>query len=241
MRPSAVTTRANGCAKRRRLYQKARPSTISMAPRMTVVPAAAWMASSLASAASSWTCSTCAVRPGVGSRRCSSSSRRVSSSMALCVRGAVFHATVWLITPNSAMARKFAVSRRVMLGARPSPGAGLAGGADGVVGELGGAGMASAIGSSITQQFPQRAGGVPEPVVSLTRPVTDADSASPLLATLADRLRDRYGLQRELGRGGMATVFLAEDLKHQRLVALNVLHPDVAEALGSERFQRRIE
>jgi len=71
--------------------------------------------------------------------------------------------------------------------------------------------------------------------------VTDADSASPLLATLADRLRDRYGLQRELGRGGMATVFLAEDLKHQRLVAIKVLHPDVAEAIGLERFQREIQ
>ncbi|HYS21078.1 MAG TPA: serine/threonine-protein kinase, partial [Gemmatimonadales bacterium] len=71
--------------------------------------------------------------------------------------------------------------------------------------------------------------------------MTDADSASPLLATLADRLRDRYGLQRELGRGGMATVFLAEDLKHQRLVAIKVLHPDVAEAIGLERFQREIQ
>jgi len=71
--------------------------------------------------------------------------------------------------------------------------------------------------------------------------VTDADSVSPILATLADRLRDRYGLQREIGRGGMATVFLAQDLKHQRLVAIKVLHPDVAVAIGLERFQREIE
>src|SRR3989454_934478 len=39
----------------------------------------------------------------------------------------------------------------------------------------------------------------------------------------------------------MATVFLAEDLKHQRLVAIKVLHPDVAAAIGLERFQREIE
>ncbi|PYP74012.1 MAG: hypothetical protein DMD41_03290 [Gemmatimonadetes bacterium] len=71
--------------------------------------------------------------------------------------------------------------------------------------------------------------------------MTDADSVSPLLATLAEHLQDRYGLQRELGRGGMATVFLAEDLKHQRLVAIKVLHPDVAAAIGLERFQREIE
>ena len=71
--------------------------------------------------------------------------------------------------------------------------------------------------------------------------MTDGDAISHLLATLAERLQDRYGFQRELGRGGMATVFLAEDLKHQRLVAIKVLHPDVAEAIGLERFQREIE
>jgi len=58
---------------------------------------------------------------------------------------------------------------------------------------------------------------------------------------LADALRDRYRLERELGRGGMATVFLAYDLKHKRPVALKVLHPELAAALGPERFQREIE
>ena len=58
---------------------------------------------------------------------------------------------------------------------------------------------------------------------------------------MADALRDRYLLERPLGRGGMATVFLAQDLKHKRPVALKVLHPELAHALGPERFQREIE
>jgi eukaryotic-like serine/threonine-protein kinase len=61
-----------------------------------------------------------------------------------------------------------------------------------------------------------------------------------LPASLAAALRDRYTLERELGRGGMATVFLARDLKHGRPVALKVLHPELAASLGPERFQREI-
>jgi eukaryotic-like serine/threonine-protein kinase len=57
---------------------------------------------------------------------------------------------------------------------------------------------------------------------------------------LADALRDRYVVERELGRGGMATVYLARDLKHDRLVALKVLRPELAIALGSDRFLREI-
>ncbi|MEZ0332940.1 MAG: serine/threonine-protein kinase, partial [Gemmatimonadales bacterium] len=57
---------------------------------------------------------------------------------------------------------------------------------------------------------------------------------------LADALRDRYLIERELGRGGMATVYLAHDLRHDRPVALKVLHPDLAHALGPERFQPEI-
>ena len=63
-----------------------------------------------------------------------------------------------------------------------------------------------------------------------------ADLRSELTAALADR----YGIERELGRGGMATVFLARDLRHDRPVALKVLHPDLAATLGPERFQREI-
>jgi serine/threonine-protein kinase len=54
-------------------------------------------------------------------------------------------------------------------------------------------------------------------------------------------LADRYRLERELGRGGMATVFLAHDLKHDRPVALKVLLPELAAALGPERFEREIK
>jgi TolB-like protein len=62
-----------------------------------------------------------------------------------------------------------------------------------------------------------------------------------LLETLRPALADRYDVQRELGRGGMATVFYAEDLKHRRGVAIKVLHPDIAEAIGLDRFQREID
>jgi len=53
-------------------------------------------------------------------------------------------------------------------------------------------------------------------------------------------LRGRYVIERELGRGGMATVFLARDLRHERPVALKVLHPELAATLGPERFLREI-
>jgi serine/threonine-protein kinase len=52
---------------------------------------------------------------------------------------------------------------------------------------------------------------------------------------------DRYRIEREVGRGGMAVVYLAEDLKHRRKIALKVLRPEVAAFLGSERFLREIE
>ncbi|MEO8201022.1 MAG: protein kinase [Gemmatimonadota bacterium] len=59
-------------------------------------------------------------------------------------------------------------------------------------------------------------------------------------ARLAEALADRYRLERELGQGGMATVFLAHDLKHDRKVAVKVLRSDVSAALGPERFLREI-
>ncbi len=59
-------------------------------------------------------------------------------------------------------------------------------------------------------------------------------------ATLETALSGTYVFERELGRGGMATVYLARDLKHDRLVALKVLDPELAQALGPERFIREI-
>jgi eukaryotic-like serine/threonine-protein kinase len=58
---------------------------------------------------------------------------------------------------------------------------------------------------------------------------------------LAAALQDRYLLERELGRGGMATVYLTQDLPHDRSVALKVLHPELAQTLGPDRFHREIE
>ena len=54
-------------------------------------------------------------------------------------------------------------------------------------------------------------------------------------------LADRYTIEKEVGAGGMATVYLAEDLKHHRKVAVKVLRPELAAALGPERFLREIE
>ncbi len=62
-----------------------------------------------------------------------------------------------------------------------------------------------------------------------------------LLDRLKTALADRYAIQEELGAGGMATVYLAEDLKLHRKVAVKVLRPELAAALGPERFLREIE
>ena len=65
-------------------------------------------------------------------------------------------------------------------------------------------------------------------------------NASGTPAALATALGDRYRIVRELGVGGMATVYLAEDIRHARKVAVKVLHPDLAAALGPERFLAEI-
>ena len=62
-----------------------------------------------------------------------------------------------------------------------------------------------------------------------------------LPARLAAALADRYRIERELGAGGMATVYLAEDLRHDRKVAIKVLHPELAAVLGGERFLSEIK
>ena len=62
-----------------------------------------------------------------------------------------------------------------------------------------------------------------------------------LFVALQSALADRYTIERELGSGGMATVYLAEDLKYHRRVAIKVLRPELAAALGPERFLREIE
>ena len=65
------------------------------------------------------------------------------------------------------------------------------------------------------------------------------------MATLQQQLEaglaGRYDLERELGQGGMAVVFLAQDLRHDRKVALKVLRPDLSAAIGADRFLREIK
>ena len=61
------------------------------------------------------------------------------------------------------------------------------------------------------------------------------------LDRLGTALAGRYTIERELGRGGMATVYLADDLKHHRKVAIKVLHPELGSLLGPDRFTREIQ
>ena len=68
----------------------------------------------------------------------------------------------------------------------------------------------------------------------LPQPVDDVQE------NLSSALADRYAVERKLGAGGMATVFLARDVKHDRSVAIKVLHPELAATLGADRFEREI-
>src|SRR3954467_3973852 len=91
----------------------------------------------------------------------------------------------------------------------------------------------------------------PRPPRGLLNPLTQAPrSPSPFQPpgspmgvpdSLRTALGDRYRLERELGQGGMATVYLAEDLKHRRQVAIKVLRPELAAVIGAERFLREIQ
>jgi Tol biopolymer transport system component/tRNA A-37 threonylcarbamoyl transferase component Bud32 len=70
--------------------------------------------------------------------------------------------------------------------------------------------------------------------------VTESGSAPEGAARLAAALSDRYRIERELGAGGMATVYLAQDLKHHRKVAVKVLRPELAAVIGADRFLSEI-
>ncbi len=63
---------------------------------------------------------------------------------------------------------------------------------------------------------------------------------TPADSPLAQALAGRYTILRELGRGGMATVYLAEDVRHTRNVAIKVLHAELSAILGAERFLKEI-
>jgi serine/threonine-protein kinase len=63
---------------------------------------------------------------------------------------------------------------------------------------------------------------------------------SAALGQLTQALADRYRIERELGQSGMATVYLAHDLRHERKVAIKVLRPELSAVIGAERFVREI-
>ncbi len=64
---------------------------------------------------------------------------------------------------------------------------------------------------------------------------------SDVVARLNAALEGRYAIERQLGEGGMATVYLADDIKHERKVALKVLKPELAALVGAERFLAEIK
>ena len=83
--------------------------------------------------------------------------------------------------------------------------------------------------------------GAARPARTPTPPETKTARPSvPLLFQIQDALVGHYSIQRELGKGGMATVYLARDLRHDRLVALKVMRPDLASSVGPERFLHEI-
>ena len=79
------------------------------------------------------------------------------------------------------------------------------------------------------------------PPSDVERILTAESLLSDPITRLDEALEGRYVIERELGEGGMATVYLAEDVRHRRKVALKVLRPDLAATLGTERFLREIE
>jgi serine/threonine-protein kinase len=90
--------------------------------------------------------------------------------------------------------------------------------------------------SGVVRPFFRRSFQRPPPV-----PGSDTPDSSPSPPTqLAKALGAAYALERELGRGGMATVYLARDLRHQRAVAVKVLHPELSAVLGVERLLKDI-
>lgn len=74
----------------------------------------------------------------------------------------------------------------------------------------------------------------------MNAPTPPSPSPSPTPTLPAALLASRFVLERELGRGGMATVYLARETKHERHVAIKVMHPEVSAAFGAERFLREI-
>ncbi len=91
-----------------------------------------------------------------------------------------------------------------------------------------------------------QSGGWPSRLASWSNPSSRVQAHTRTLSSdqptrLTGALEGRYAIERELGRGGMATVYLASDSRHDRQVALKVLHPELSAGLGPERFLREIK
>src|SRR4029079_7306299 len=71
--------------------------------------------------------------------------------------------------------------------------------------------------------------------------MADTDTPRRTAEQLSVALAGRYAIEREIGAGGMATVYLARDLRHNRKVALKVLKPELAAVLGTQRFLAEIQ
>ena len=71
-------------------------------------------------------------------------------------------------------------------------------------------------------------------------PIDQIEDASEVFLRLRAAIGDRYAIERELGKGGMATVYLARDITHDREVAIKVLHPELSASIGADRFEREI-
>ena len=81
----------------------------------------------------------------------------------------------------------------------------------------------------------------PGSVAAVTASMTGASASEEAITRLNAALDGRYLVERELGKGGMATVYLARDVKHDREVAIKVLLPELSASIGSERFEREIK
>ncbi|HEU5154535.1 MAG TPA: protein kinase, partial [Gemmatimonadales bacterium] len=75
----------------------------------------------------------------------------------------------------------------------------------------------------------------------MSRRVSGEGPLSEVISQHPELLSDRYAIEREIGRGGMATVYLARDLRHDRLVAVKVFRGDLAEGEQAEQFLREIQ
>src|SRR5687767_10486490 len=76
---------------------------------------------------------------------------------------------------------------------------------------------------------------------AMSRIAEDQLDSGPVERALRPALEAHYAIEREIGRGGMATVYVARDVRHRRQVAIKVLHPELSAMLGSERFLKEIE